>query len=131
MAYNIGYPNETDSYITNPPIEQGSTFELPFTVTLPAAIMEYFTTPKTVSIRASYRTSLSAPTKVDFDGASVKAISATVLDCKLTMDSDTTAGLTAGNGFWDCEIYNNDTPPYVLKPFGAGNKCKVKGEATR
>lgn len=129
--YHIGYPNSDDSSTINPPIEQGSTYELDFTVTLPAAIMAKFTTPNTVALRASYRTSLDSSTKTDFTTCTVSATSATVLTCKIVMSSVTTATLSAGRGYWDCELYNTEATPYVFKPLGSGNKAKVVGEATK
>ena len=139
MGYNIGYVNSQDASITNPPIEQGSTFELPFTITLPAAIMSKFTVSENINgalsagfgIRAQYRTTLNAATGIDFTCTATKQ-SSQILNCLVVLGSDQTTNLTAGCGFWDCELYNNDyTPPYVFKPFGAGNKAKVVGEATK
>lgn len=138
MGYNIGYPNETNSYIINPAIEQGSTFELDFTVTLPAAIMARFCEGRVVTgaldtgtgVRAKYRTSLSSIDTTDFTGTITKTSNA-ILTCKVVLTSVQTAALAKGNGFWDCEIYNDDVVPFVFKPLGCGNKAKVIGEATK
>lgn len=135
--YEIGYENP-DTGIENPPIEQGSTFELFFTIVLPSYIMVNFLEGRVIdgaldagtSLRAQYRNPLSSPTNTAFVGTVTK-VSNTTLACKLVMDSAKTAALTPGKGFWDCELVNDDAVPYVFKPFGAGNRCRVNGEATR
>jgi len=135
--YHIGF-YDSSGRVINPPIEQGSTFELYFNITLPAAIMAKFCEGRVVEgaldtgsgIRAKYRTSLSAVSGTDFSGTITKT-SNSVLSCYLTLSSVQTAALTVNSGFWDCEIYNDDATPYVLKPLGSGNKAKVVGEATK
>jgi hypothetical protein len=137
MGYDIGY-YDVINRVDNPPIEQGSTFILDFTITLPANIMAMFCEGRVVSgaldtgtgLRAKYRTSLDSVSSVDFAGTIVKT-STTLLTCSLKLTSVQTAGMVAGKGFWDCELYNDDATPYVFKPFGAGNKAKVVGEATK
>lgn len=135
--YHIGY-YDSEGRVINPPIEQGSTFELYFNVTLPASIMAKFCEGRVVEgvldtgtgLRAKYRTSLSAVSGTDFT-CTVSKTSNTVLACYVSLTSVQTAGLAVGSGFWDCELYNDDATPFVFKPLGSGNKAKVVGEATK
>jgi len=100
MGYNIGYINETDAYITNPPIEQGSTFELPFTVTLPADLMVHFLEGRVIDgvidtgtvVRAQYRSPISSNTAVAFTGV-ISKVSNTTLSCKVSLTSVQTAAM--------------------------------------
>lgn len=123
MGYDIGYPNERKPSITNPPIEQGSTFVLDFTVT------NIFT--GTPTLTGQYRPTLSGSAHTDMTGT--VTVATALLTCRLEIDAATTAAMTAGKGFWDCELTGtvDGDVDYVLKPFGAGNKAIVKGEATK
>lgn len=134
MGYDIGY------YVSKvgltPAIEQGSTFLLPFTVTLDATTMAYFTKTGALdaNIRATYHPS-GSNTGVSFDILSIVRTSDTLLTCKVGMSSTVTAGLTPGTGHWDCEIFGKTVPSgmaavYVMKPLGSWNKAKVVGEST-
>ena len=138
MGYAIGFPNERNSAIENPPIKQGATFELYFTVILPASIMVNFLAGKLIdgelnaTLRAKYRTLLSDAAGVAFTTATLTKASNTTLNCYLAMDSGTTAALPDGKGFWDCDIVETVVPPavpYVFSPLDVGNRCRVKAEA--
>lgn len=136
--YHIGYPDSDDASILHPPIEQGSTFELAFTITLPQAVMSQFcggdytaALDNGTDIQAQYSSDLTATaTTADFT-CTISKIDNATLYCTITLDSEASAGLPVGKGYWDCEIFNDADPAYVLKPLGSGNKCKVVAEATK
>lgn len=136
--YEIGYVNP-DTGEDNPPIECGSTFELTFAIkNLPAAIMAKFCEGRVYTaaldtgtgLRGKYRAGTIDGAATAFTGVVTK-VSDTELSCYLTLTSVQTAALTASNkGFFDCELYNDDATPYVIKPLGSGCRAKVVGEAT-
>lgn len=123
MGYDIGYPNERRASQLNPPIEQGSTFVLDFTVT------NIFT--GTPTLTGQYRPVLDGAGHTDMVGTVIVATE--LLSCRLEIDATTTAAMTPGRGFWDCELTGtvDGDAAFVLKPFGAGNKAKVVAEATK
>lgn len=121
--YEIGYYNP-DIDAINPPIEQGSTFELNFTVT-----NVFANAGAGAVLRGKYRPgTVDGTPAVDFVGTIVST-TALLLTCKLTLSATTTAAMTPGTGFWDCEI--QDSAGFVLKPLGSANKAKVIAEVTK
>lgn len=123
MGYEIGYINENGEI--NPPIEQGSTFWLEFTVT------NIFTDGgATAALTGQYRPSLTGA-HVDMVGT-ILSITPELLSCRISLTAAVTEELTPGSGFWDCELTGivNDDVSFVLKPLGAANRCLVVGEAT-
>ena len=123
--YNIGFYNEQNGDI-NPPIQQGSTFELTFTCT------DVFggTLANDLTVTAQYRPITAEATHTDFT-CTVLSRANGLVSVKLVIPSDVTNTMTPGNGRWDCEIADNATPPYVLKPLGSNNRAKVVAEVTR
>jgi hypothetical protein len=135
MAYHIGYINP-DTGLTNPPIAKGSTFILDFTVSDifadddPGAVSPLL---PVLTLRGQYRPTVDGSEHTDFVCTATRvAATATVpkhVACRLLLTATTTAGMTAGNGFWDCEL--EDSSGYVMKPMEWANKAKVVKEVTR
>lgn len=106
-TYDIGYENP-DTGQLNPPIEQGSTFRLPFTVNNIFANGGVGCT-----IRGQLRTTYDATAKTDFTAA-ITTTTAELLTCLASLSATTTAGMAAGTYVYDIEI--EDTTGFVLKP---------------
>lgn len=117
-TYDIG----TDP---NPPIIQGDTFQLPFTVT-------DVWVAGALTIRGQLRTSYTDAADVPFTCAVLSRNAATgttpaTVSCMATLSATDTAAMSAGSYVYDIEI--EDTAGFVLKPLRG--KAKVLPEVTR
>lgn len=138
--YDIGYPVPNSKPAkTNKPIEQGSTFLLPFSMVVDAATLAYLV------IDEGLGTVLDAEVSATYepnDGAAPTAFDITILEYTapniisgiIGLDSTTTAAMAEGSGRWDCEIAGKTIPTgfgavFVMKPFGIKSKAKVVGES--
>jgi len=128
--YNIGFA-EGDGEET-PPIKQGSTFVLSFTVSNIFAEGGVGTT-----LRGQYRTSYGATEAVDFD-CTVEVVAAVAetadtpavesyLDCTGTLSADVTDGMAPGPGVYDFEL--EDVSGFVYPALGG--KAMVRPSASR
>lgn len=126
MGYEIGITEDPTGEKV-PPIEQGSTFWLEFTMT------NIFTDGGASAVlTGQYRPTLAGADKTDMVGT-ILAVTPELLTCRLSIAADITATMIPGKGFWDCEITGvvDDDLAFVIKPLGSGNRAIVKAEASR
>jgi hypothetical protein len=119
QTYNIGING--DDGMSGPPIIQGSTFQLPFTVT-----NVFSAAGVGATIRGQLRTDYTASADVPFSCAILTA-TADLLTCMATLDATTTAAMTPGKYVYDIEIQGEDG--FVLKPLRG--RALVLPEVTR
>lgn len=113
-TYDIGL-NDT------PPIIQGSTFSLPFT-------MEniFANGGAGCTIRASLRKTYDTATSYSFT-AEISTTTAETLSCLLSLSATASAAIPAGGYVYDCEI--EDATGFVIKPLRG--KAIILPEVTR
>jgi hypothetical protein len=109
--YDIGYEN-MDGEI-NPPIIQGATYQLPFTVTNVFAAGGVGCT-----LTGNVVIGVAAP--VSFTGR-VLSVTADILSCILTLSATVTLSMNVGSGYFTTKIA--DSSGFVLEPLQG--KAKV------